>query len=575
MATTTKSTRVTDPPAASVGRVVAALTGLSNKKVRGMFDHGCVTVNGAPCSQAGESVQAGDQVEVNYDPAQGYPEKKRAWEDASFSIVFEDPHMVVVNKAANVLTVATDRGGERNTLVDRVSHYLKHTGRRREALVVHRLDRGVSGLLVFAKSQRMLEALQDQFKQRKPDRRYIAIVAGILERESGTYRSHLATGKALNQYSTRDESQRRAGDHALSPAAAARGHDGRRGAARNGAAEPDSRALCRSWSSGPRRSAVRPFEVAPRSLARQPHRAPRVVAGLRASGDRQAAAVRVGAAQIDAAVHRRASVEEPMTLELIATAASGTEAVVKRELAALGYEARTVTPGRLLFSGDESAIAGRISGCGPGERVLIQMGSFPATDFGVLFDGVAALPWEQWLPRDAEFPVQGRSHRSQLSSVPACQRIVKRAIVKRLQEAHHAEELPETGPLCSIEISLRDDVATLTLDTTGVGLHKRGYRRLVGEAQLRETLAAVLVQLSFWRPGRVLADPFCGTGTIPIEAALIGRNIAPGLKREFAAEAWPTFDGESLAAGARGSPRSRAAAARGAAAWVTTSIRKR
>ena len=159
-----------------------------------------------------------------------------------------------------------------------------------------------------------------------------------------------------------------------------------------------------------------------------------------------------------------------------------------------------------------------------------------------MFDGTAALPWEQWVPKDAEFPVQGRSHRSQLSSVPACQRIVKRAIVKRLQEAHHVEHLPETGPRCSIEISLRDDVAMLTLDTTGVGLHKRGYRRLVGEAQLRETLAAALVQLSFWRPGRVLADPFCGTGTIPIEAALIGRNIAPGLSREFAAETWPTLD---------------------------------
>ncbi|MEX2092427.1 MAG: bifunctional 23S rRNA (guanine(2069)-N(7))-methyltransferase RlmK/23S rRNA (guanine(2445)-N(2))-methyltransferase RlmL [Pirellulales bacterium] len=230
-----------------------------------------------------------------------------------------------------------------------------------------------------------------------------------------------------------------------------------------------------------------------------------------------------------------------MTLELIATAASGTEAVVKRELAALGYEARTVTPGRLLFSGDESAIARTNLWLRAGERVLVHMGSFPATDFGVLFDGVAALPWEQWLPRDAEFPVDGRSHGSQLSSVPACQRIVKRAIVKRLQEAHQTEHLPETGPLCSIEVSLRDDVAMLTLDTTGVGLHKRGYRRLVGEAQLRETLAAVLVQLSFWRPGRVLADPFCGTGTIPIEAALIGRNIAPGLKREFAAEAWPTL----------------------------------
>ncbi|HEY4233115.1 MAG TPA: bifunctional 23S rRNA (guanine(2069)-N(7))-methyltransferase RlmK/23S rRNA (guanine(2445)-N(2))-methyltransferase RlmL [Lacipirellulaceae bacterium] len=229
-------------------------------------------------------------------------------------------------------------------------------------------------------------------------------------------------------------------------------------------------------------------------------------------------------------------------LELIATAASGTEAVVRRELAALGYEARTTSPGRLMFRADPLAIARANLWLRSGERVLVHLGSFPATDFGVLFDGTAALPWEAWLPADAEFPVSGRSHRSQLSSVPACQRIVKRAIVKRLQEAHRATELPETGPRCSIEISLREDVATLTLDTTGIGLHKRGYRSLVAEAQLRETLAATLVQLSFWRPGRVLVDPFCGTGTILIEAALLGRNIAPGLKRTFIAEDWPALD---------------------------------
>jgi 23S rRNA pseudouridine1911/1915/1917 synthase len=207
MATTCRSTRVTDPAATSVGRIVVALTGLSSKKVRGLVDHGCVTVNGQTCDQAGQRVTPGDQIEVRYDPERGYPEKRRAWEDPSFSIVFEDAHLIVVNKAANVLTVATERGGERNTLVDRVSYYLKHTSRRREALVVHRLDRGVSGLLVFAKSQRMLAALQAQFKDRKPERQYIAIIAGILEREAGTYRSHLATGKGLNQYSTRDESR--------------------------------------------------------------------------------------------------------------------------------------------------------------------------------------------------------------------------------------------------------------------------------------------------------------------------------------------------------------------------------
>ncbi len=236
--------------------------------------------------------------------------------------------------------------------------------------------------------------------------------------------------------------------------------------------------------------------------------------------------------------------DQSLPYELIATAASGTEAIVKRELAALGYEARTTTPGRLLFRGDAAAICRTNLWLRVAERILIRIGSFPAADFDALFEGTMALPWEEWLPRDAEFPVRGRSHRSQLTSVPALQRSVKRAIVERLKKAHRTATLPETGPLYSIEISLRDDVATLTLDTTGIGLHKRGYRPLVGEAQLRETLAAAMVRLTVWRPGRVLADPFCGTGTIPIEAALMGRNIAPGLKREFACEAWPALDAD-------------------------------
>ena len=207
MASITKIALVTDEQVGRVDRVVRALSGFSHRKLRGLFDHGCVRVNGEPCGDGGTRVGPGDRVEVSYDPQQGYPEKKRAWADAAFTIVFEDQYLVVVNKAANVLTVATERGGDEQTLVDRVSHYLKHTGRRREALVVHRLDRGVSGLLVFAKSQRMQRALQEQFKKRKPDRRYIAIVAGILPRAAGTFRSHLMTGKNLNQYSTRNETQ--------------------------------------------------------------------------------------------------------------------------------------------------------------------------------------------------------------------------------------------------------------------------------------------------------------------------------------------------------------------------------
>lgn len=227
---------------------------------------------------------------------------------------------------------------------------------------------------------------------------------------------------------------------------------------------------------------------------------------------------------------------------LIATSAAGTEAVVKRELATLGYSARTISTGRLAFEASPGAICRTNLWLRTGERVLIQMGSFAAPDFGVLFDATADLPWEQWLPRDASFPVKGRSHRSQLSSVPACQKIVKKAIVKRLQQAHKTMTLPETGPCFTVEVSLRDDIAMLTIDTTGTGLHKRGYRRLVGEAQLRETLAAAMIQLSYWKPGRVLADPFCGTGTIPIEAALLGRNIAPGLNRDFVSESWPAIE---------------------------------
>ena len=207
MAATTKTALVGDEQAGRVDRVVRSLCGLSHRKLRGLIDHGCVTVNGEPCDDGAQRVAPGDRVAVAYDPQQGYPEKKRAWADPAFSIVFEDEHMIVVNKAANVLTVATERGGETNTLVDRVSHYLKHTSRRREALVVHRLDRGVSGLLVFAKTRVMLARLQEQFKARKPERRYVAIVAGKLQRATGTFKSKLAMRKNLEQFSTRDEKQ--------------------------------------------------------------------------------------------------------------------------------------------------------------------------------------------------------------------------------------------------------------------------------------------------------------------------------------------------------------------------------
>ena len=229
----------------------------------------------------------------------------------------------------------------------------------------------------------------------------------------------------------------------------------------------------------------------------------------------------------------------PGSLDLIATATFGLEAIVARELKALGYEPKISQAGRVLFQGDDSAICRSNLWLRTADRVLLRMGAFEATDFGQLFDRTYALPWETWIPVDAEFPVSGRSIKSQLSSVPACQKIVKKAIVEKLKAAYGVDWFSETGPKVSIEVALLDNQATLTIDTSGPGLHKRGYRALVGKAPLKETLASAMILLSFWRPDRPLVDPFCGTGTIPIEAAMIGRNLAPGLRRSFAAEAWP------------------------------------
>jgi 23S rRNA (guanine2445-N2)-methyltransferase / 23S rRNA (guanine2069-N7)-methyltransferase len=226
-------------------------------------------------------------------------------------------------------------------------------------------------------------------------------------------------------------------------------------------------------------------------------------------------------------------------MDLIATATFGLEAIVARELEALGYSAKIIQAGRILFEGDEAAVCRANLWLRTAERVLVRVGDFDALDFGTLFDATYALPWEEWIAADDEFPVSGRAIRSQFTSVPACQKIVKKAIVEKLRAAHRVEQLPESGPKRSIEVALLNNRATLTIDTTGPGLHKRGYRTLVGQAPLKETLAAAMVLLSYWRPERPLVDPFCGSGTIPIEAAMIGRNIAPGLRRSFAAETWP------------------------------------
>lgn len=231
-----------------------------------------------------------------------------------------------------------------------------------------------------------------------------------------------------------------------------------------------------------------------------------------------------------------------MQLQLVATSTTGLESVVAQELKDLGLTPRNsdFAVGRTFFEGDFSDLIKANLWLRCAGRVLVQLAEFDVSnDFDVIFDAVRAIEWENWAPRDANFHVEGRSVRSQITSVPALQRTVKKAIVDRLCGVWGLTALPETGPTYTVEISLLKNRATLTLDSTGRGLHRRGYRLMNVVAPLRETLAAALVKLSVWRPGRPLIDPFCASGTIPIEAALIARNIAPGLKRSFDAEGWP------------------------------------
>jgi len=227
------------------------------------------------------------------------------------------------------------------------------------------------------------------------------------------------------------------------------------------------------------------------------------------------------------------------TFHLTARIGFGLEAVVSRELKDLGFADLKSEDGRVHFTGGVEAIVRANLWLRSADRVVLQMGEFTARDFGELFDRTRDLPWEQWLPRDAEFPVTGRSSKSQLHSVPDCQRIVKKAIVERLRSVYAIDWFEETGPLYPIEVSVLKDNVTLTIDTSGAGLNKRGYRKLTAKAPLRETLAAAMVQLSVWNPERPLIDPFCGSGTIPIEAALIATNRAPGINRSFACTDWP------------------------------------
>lgn len=224
--------------------------------------------------------------------------------------------------------------------------------------------------------------------------------------------------------------------------------------------------------------------------------------------------------------------------QLIATAAAGVEALVGKELRELGYQTQ-VENGRVRFEGTMSDVLRTNLWLRIADRVKIVVGEFDARNFDELFEQTRALAWEDLLPLDANFPVEGKSHHSQLHHVPTVQAMVKKAIVERLSQVYHRRtRLPETGATYPLEVAIAKDHVLLTLDTSGSSLFKRGYRQAKGGAPLKENLAAALVSLAHWFPDNPFVDPVCGSGTIPIEAALIGYNIAPGLNRKFAAERW-------------------------------------
>lgn len=228
-------------------------------------------------------------------------------------------------------------------------------------------------------------------------------------------------------------------------------------------------------------------------------------------------------------------------LEIIATATFGLEAVVKREVEGLGLKVIKSEDAKITYLGDERAIVKSNLWLRCADRVLLKMGEFNAVSFEELFQQTKALPWEEWITEDGKIVVDGTSVKSKLHSVPDCQAIVKKAIVEKLKETYHREWFTESGPEFKIKVTLLKDRVTITIDTSGPGLHKRGYRVKDVAAPIKETLGAAMVMLSFWKAGKPLLDPFCGSGTIPIEAAMIERNIAPGLNRTFTAENWPSI----------------------------------
>ncbi|MBQ8084611.1 MAG: class I SAM-dependent RNA methyltransferase [Lachnospiraceae bacterium] len=226
-------------------------------------------------------------------------------------------------------------------------------------------------------------------------------------------------------------------------------------------------------------------------------------------------------------------------LELIAPCHFGLEAVLKREITDIGLEIVEVSDGRVTFKGDVSAIAKANIFVRTAERILIKVGSFHAETFDELFEGTKALPWDEFLPDDGKFWVtKATTNKSKLFSGSDIQSIVKKAIVEKLKKIYRIGWFEESGAEYPIRVFILKDEVTIALDTSGVSLHKRGYRQLVGTAPISETLAAALIMLTPWNKDRYLIDPFCGSGTFPIEAAMIGANIAPGMNREFTAEKW-------------------------------------
>ncbi len=226
-------------------------------------------------------------------------------------------------------------------------------------------------------------------------------------------------------------------------------------------------------------------------------------------------------------------------MELMAPCHFGLEAVLKREILDLGYEISCVEDGRVTFQGDAEAIAEANIFLRSAERVLLKVGQVHAETYDELFEGVKAMPWEQYLPADAKFWVtKATTIKSKLFSPSDIQSIVKKAIVERMKKAYGISWFQEDGAQYPIRLFFMKDTAVLALDTTGESLHKRGYRKAVGKAPISETLAAALILLTPWRKDRILVDPLCGCGTFPIEAAMIAANIAPGMKRSFVAESW-------------------------------------